>query len=280
MIGILQYEFMQNAFLAGLLAAIACGIIGTYVVVKRMVFISGGIAHASFGGIGIGYFMGINPIIGALAFTIASALGMGALVRRTKLAEDTAIGIFWAIGMSLGILFIAMTPGYAPDLFSYLFGNILTVPASDLLLMITLDGVIILVVSLLYKEFTALSFDEEFSKVMGLPVERLYLTLLCLIALTVVLLIRIVGIILIIALLTIPAATARRFTSNLRKMMILAVALGIGFTFGGLWLSYAVDLPSGATIILVGGGVFLVSLGFLRLRGRGKETKQVSVGVR
>jgi zinc transport system permease protein len=279
MIGILQYEFMQNAFLAGLLAAIACGVIGTYVVVKRMVFISGGIAHTSFGGIGIGYFMGINPIIGALVFTIASALGMGALVRRTKLAEDTAIGIFWAIGMALGILFIAITPGYAPDLFSYLFGNILTVPASDLLLMITLDGVIILVVSLLYKEFTALSFDEEFSKVMGLPVERLYLTLLCLIALTVVLLIRIVGIILIIALLTIPAATARRFTSNLRKMMILAVALGIGFTFGGLWLSYAVDLPSGATIILVGGGVFLVSFGFLKLHGRGKETKQDSVRI-
>jgi zinc transport system permease protein len=279
MIEILQYEFMQNAFWAGLLAAIACGIIGTYVVVKRMVFISGGIAHASFGGVGIGYFMGGNPIIGALIFTIASALGMGALVRRTKLAEDTAIGIFWAIGMALGILFIAMTPGYAPDLFSYLFGNILTVPASDLLLMVTLDGVIILVVSLLYKEFTALSFDEEFSKVMGLPVERLYLTLLCLIALTVVLLIRIVGIILIIALLTIPAATARRFTSNLKKMMILAVILGIGFTFGGLWLSYAVDLPSGATIILVSGGVFLVSLGFLRLRGRRKETKQDSVGI-
>jgi zinc transport system permease protein len=279
MIEILQYEFMQNAFWAGLLAAIACGIIGTYVVVKRMVFISGGIAHASFGGVGIGYFMGGNPIIGALIFTIASALGMGALVRRTKLAEDTAIGIFWAIGMALGILFIAMTPGYAPDLFSYLFGNILTVPASDLLLMVTLDGVIILVVSLLYKEFTALSFDEEFSKVMGLPVERLYLTLLCLIALTVVLLIRIVGIILIIALLTIPAATARRFTSNLKKMMILAVILGIGFTFGGLWLSYAVDLPSGATIILVSGGVFLVSLGFLRLHGRRKETKQNSVGI-
>jgi zinc transport system permease protein len=279
MIGILQYEFMQNAFWAGLLAAIACGIIGTYVVVKRMVFVSGGIAHASFGGIGIGYFLGGNPIIGALIFTIASALGMGTLVRRTKLAEDTAIGIFWAIGMALGILFIAITPGYAPDLFSYLFGNILTVPTSDLLLMVTLDGVIILVVGLLYKEFTALSFDEEFSKVMGLPVERLYLTLLCLIALTVVLLIKIVGIILIIALLTIPAATARRFTSNLKRMMLLAVALGIGFTFGGLWLSYLVDLPSGATIILVSGGVFLVTLGFLRLHSRRAETKQDSVGI-
>ena len=275
MMEILQYEFMQNAFWAGLLAAIACGIIGTYVIVKRMVFISGGIAHASFGGIGIGYFMGINPIIGALVFTIASALGMGALVRRTRLAEDTAIGIFWSIGMALGIIFIALTPGYAPDLFSYLFGNILTVPASDLLLMIALDGVIILAVSLLYKEFAALSFDEEFGRVMGLPVERLYLTLLCLIALTVVLLIRIVGIILIIALLTIPAAMARRFTSNLRKMMMLAVGLGIGFTFGGLWLSYAVDLPSGATIILVGGGVFLITLGFLKLQSRRREARKV-----
>ncbi|MDD4986155.1 MAG: metal ABC transporter permease [Dehalococcoidales bacterium] len=275
MIAILQYEFMQNAFWAGLLAAIACGIIGTYVIVKRMVFISGGIAHASFGGIGIGYFMGINPIIGALVFTIASALGMGALIRRTRLAEDTAIGIFWSIGMALGILFIAITPGYAPDLFSYLFGNILTVPASDLLLMIILDAVIILVVSLLYKEFTALSFDEEFGRVMGLPVERLYLTLLCLIALTVVLMIRIVGIILIIALLTIPAAMARRFTSNLKKMMLLAVGLGIGFTFGGLWLSYAVDLPSGATIILVGGGVFLITLGFLKLQSRRRESGKV-----
>ncbi|MDD5590838.1 MAG: metal ABC transporter permease [Dehalococcoidales bacterium] len=270
---ILQYEFMQNAFWAGLLAAIACGIIGTYVIVKRMVFISGGIAHASFGGIGIGYFMGINPIIGALVFTIASALGMGALVRRTRLAEDTAIGIFWSIGMALGIIFIALTPGYAPDLFSYLFGNILTVPASDLLLMVVLDAVIILAVSLLYKEFTAFSFDEEFGRVMGLPVERLYLTLLCLIALTVVLMIRIVGIILIIALLTIPAAMARRFTSNLKKMMMLAVGLGIGFTFGGLWLSYAVDLPSGATIILVGGGVFLITLGFLKLQSRRREAR-------
>jgi zinc transport system permease protein len=273
MIEILQYEFMQHAFAAGLLAAIACGVIGTYVVVKRMVFISGGIAHASFGGIGIGYFAGVNPIIGALVFTIASALGMGALVRRTRLAEDTAIGIFWAIGMALGILFIAVTPGYAPDLFSYLFGNILTVPPSDLRLMVILDGVIILVVGLLYKEFTALSFDEEFSQVMGLPTERLYLTLLCLIALTVVLLIRIVGIILIIALLTIPAAMARRLTSNLKRMMLLAVALGIGFTFGGLGLSYAVDLPSGATIILVGGGVFLVSLGFLRLNSRRRRNR-------
>jgi zinc transport system permease protein len=262
----MQFEFMQHAVGAGLLAAVACGIIGTYVIVKRLVFISGGIAHTSFGGIGIGYFLGINPITGALVFTIASALGMGTLVRRTKLASDTAIGIFWAIGMALGILFIALTPGYAPDLFSYLFGNILTVPTSDLLLMVGLDAVIILVVSLLYREFNALSFDEEFSTVIGLPVERLYLTLLCLIALTVVLLIKVVGIILVIALLTIPAAMARRFTGNLKRMMMIAIALGAAFSIAGLFLSYALDLPSGATIIMVSGVSFIITLAVAKIR--------------
>ncbi|GAG65606.1 unnamed protein product, partial [marine sediment metagenome] len=204
MLEVLQYEFMRNALLAGLLAAIACGIIGTYVIVKRMVFISGGIAHASFGGIGLGYLLGINPVLGALFFATASALGMGLVTRRTKLPEDTAIGILWAMGMALGVIFIGLAPGYAPDLFSYLFGNILTVPLSDLVMMLILDVIIISVVFLLYKEFLALSFDEEFSTVVGMPTERLYLILLGLIALTVVVLIRVVGIILVIALLTIP----------------------------------------------------------------------------
>ena len=271
---------MQNAFWAGLLASIACGVIGTFVVVKKMVFISGGIAHASFGGIGIGYFAAINPIMGALAFTIASALGMGAMVRRSRIAEDTAIGIFWATGMAIGILFIAITPGYVPDLFSYLFGNILTVPSSNLILMVILDIIIITLVVLLYKEFKAISFDEEFSKVMRLPVEKLYYVLLCLIALTVVLLIRIVGIILIIALLTIPAATARRFTSNLKRMMLIAVCLGIAFNFGGLWLSYAADLPSGATIILVSGAAFLATLGYEKVRRNTSRDTALNSGTR
>jgi len=261
----LQYEFMQNAIMAGLLAAVACGIVGVYVVVKRIVFISGGIAHASFGGIGLGYLMGINPVLGAMLFTLASALGMGLVTRRTRLPEDTAIGILWAMGMALGIIFIGLAPGYAPDLFSYLFGNILTVPTSDLILMLVLDVVIIAVVWLLYKDFLALSFDEEYSRVLGVPTEALYILLLCLIALTVVILIRVVGIILVIALLTIPAAMARQFTYSLKKMMLLAVIIGAVFTFSGLWLSYALDLASGATIILVSAAVFLLSFAFSRL---------------
>jgi zinc transport system permease protein len=266
MLEALQYQFMQNALLAGLLAAIACGIVGVYVVVKKVVFISGGIAHASFGGIGLGYLAGINPVLGAMIFAVASSLGIGLVTRRTRLPEDTAIGILWAMGMALGIIFIGLAPGYAPDLFSYLFGNILTVPFFDLMLMLILDVVIIAFVVLLYKEFLYLSFDEEFSTVSGVPTEGLYLLLLCLVALTVVVLIRVVGIILVIALLTIPAALARQFTHSLKKMMLLAILAGVIFTFSGLWISYVLNLASGATIILVSGTVLFISFGVKKLR--------------
>ncbi|MCD4797733.1 MAG: metal ABC transporter permease, partial [Methanosarcinales archaeon] len=212
MMELLQYEFIRNAIMAGILASISCGIIGVYVVVKRIVFISGGIAHASFGGIGLGYYLGINPILGVLPFSIASALSMGWVSKRSRLPEDTAIGILWAMGMSIGIILVSLTPGYAPDLMTYLFGNILTVPFSDIVLMLVLDAIIILVVYSFYKEFLALCFDEEFATVRGVHAERLYLILLCLIALTIVVLIRVVGIILVIALLTIPAAMSRQFT--------------------------------------------------------------------
>jgi len=266
MLEVLQYEFIQNAIIAGLLASIACGIVGVYVVVNRIIFISGGIAHTSFGGIGLGYLAGFNPVLGALFFALTSALGIGYITRKTKLSEDTTIGIFWAMGMALGIIFIGLAPGYAPDLFSYLFGNILTVPASDLVIMLALDIAIIGIVVAFYKEFLAVSFDEEFSTVLGVRVGLLYLLLLCMIALTVVVLLRIVGMILIIALLTIPAAMARQFTYNMRKMMVLAISFSIIFTLGGLWLSYVMDLASGATIVLLGGSVLFVTFGLKKAR--------------
>ena len=258
MMELLQYEFIRNAIMAGILASISCGIIGVYVVVKRIVFISGGIAHASFGGIGLGYYLGINPILGVLPFSIASALSMGWVSKRSRLPEDTAIGILWAMGMSIGIILVSLTPGYAPDLMTYLFGNILTVPFSDIVLMLVLDAIIILVVYSFYKEFLALCFDEEFATVRGVHAERLYLILLCLIALTIVVLIRVVGIILVIALLTIPAAMSRQFTSNLKKMMMLSIIFGAVFSSGGIWLSYLFDVPSGATIVLVMSVVYLL----------------------
>jgi len=273
MLEVLQYEFMRNALFAGLLASVACGIIGVYVVTKRIVFISGGIAHAAFGGIGLGYLAGISPVLGATLFTVPAALGIGLVSKRTRLHEDTAIGILWAMGMAMGVIFIGLAPGYAPDLFSYLFGNILTVPTSELILMLILDAVIVVVVWLLHREFVALSFDEEFSRVVGMPVTALYLLLLSLIALTVVILIRVVGIILVIALLTIPAALARQFTHDMRKMMTLSITLSIAFSLGGLWLSFALDLASGATIVILGGTVFLIQLGISSFHRRTREAR-------
>lgn len=258
---ILHYEFMRNAVLAAVLASVACGIIGSYVVVKKIVSISGSIAHSAFGGIGLGYFLGLNPIVAVVPFTLLFALGMGVISRRTRLSADTAIGIFWAAGMAVGIIFINLTAGYVPDLFSYLFGNILMVPAGDILMMAILDIIILAAVFALYKEFLAVSFDEEYSAALGMPVELLYYILLSLIALTVVILIKIAGIILVIALLTIPAAVAKQYTSNLRTMMFLSAAIGVVFMLGGLWLSYMLDIASGATIIILSTLGFIISSG-------------------
>ncbi len=261
MFEVLGFEFFRNALIAGVLASIACGVIGTYVVVRRMVAISGGMSHAAFGGIGLGYFLGIDPLIGATGFTVATALGMGTLQLRAKQQMDTLIGAVWAAGMALGILFVYLTPGFAPDLFSYLFGNILLVPRQDILVMGILVVIIVAVVAFLYHELMAITFDPDYARIMNLPVDGLSLLLLVLIALTVVMLIRVVGIILVIALLTLPAAISRLFTSSLRSMMLGAVVLGIVFTLAGIGLSYLLDVPSGATIILVSTFVYACALG-------------------
>jgi zinc transport system permease protein len=261
MLEVLGFEFFRNALLAGVLASIACGIIGTYVVVRRMVSVSGGISHAAFGGVGLGYYLGIDPLLGATVFTVATALGMGALEIRARQQMDTIIGAVWAAGMALGILFVYLTPGFAPDLFSYLFGNILLVPRGDILLMAVLVAIIVAIVGLFYLEFQAVTFDPDYARVMNLPVERLSLLLLVLVALTVVMLIRVVGIILVIALLTIPAAISRLYTGRVWSMMLLAIGLGALFTLIGIGLSYVLNVPSGATIILVSTAAYAAALG-------------------
>jgi zinc transport system permease protein len=284
----LQFAFMRNALLAGVLVSVACGIIGTFVVVNRIVFISGGIAHAAYGGIGLGYFVKYNllptllagstlaqdqrpgyfPIVGAIVFSLLSALGMGWVQRRTRERADTVIGVLWAIGMSIGIVFVDLTAGYKVDLMSYLFGSILAVPRPDLIVMVVLDAVIVLLVALLYKELLAISFDETFALIENVPVDAVYLVLLSMIALTVVMLMRVVGLIMVIAMLTIPAAISGQFTKDLKKMMALAVVLGMVFTTTGLWISYAWNLTSGASIILVAGLAYLLTLLFRTLRQR------------
>jgi len=265
-----QFEFMRNAILAGLLASVACGVVGVYVVMKRIVSMSGSIAHASFGGIGLGYLLNFSPVLGAMVFSLLSALTMGLVTRRTRLPEDTATGILWALGMALGVIFIGLSAGYAPDLMSYLFGNILTVPSGDLYLMAALDLIILALTAAFYKEFLLLSFDEEFGTVVGMPVNGFYMLLLCMVALTVVVLIRVVGMILVIAMLTFPAALARQFTHDIKKMMMLAVLFGMLFAFGGLWTSYILNLASGATIILLSGLVLLMTYIAAGLRNRAK----------
>ena len=270
MLEALQYDFMRNALLAGLLVSISCGIIGSLVVVNRIVFISGGIAHAAFGGVGLGFFCGFSPFLGAAIFASGVSLIMGAVSLKSKHRADTIIGVLWAIGMAVGIILIDLTPGYHMDLMSYLFGSILAVPAQDLWLMLPLDGFILLVVLLFYKEFVALSYDEQFAFVVGIPVKTLYLLLLGMTALSIVMIIRVVGLILVIALLTIPPFIAEKYTRSLGQMMVLSSILGICFTLSGLWLSYTFDITSGATIILVAGVGFFISqvLDFIKRRGR------------
>ncbi len=255
----LQFEFMRNALWAGLLVSIACGIIGTFVVINRLVFISGGIAHAAYGGIGLGYFFQFNPMLGAILFSLISALAMGLVQRKTRQRADTIIGVMWAVGMATGIIFVDLTEGYKADLMSYLFGSILAVPKSDLLIMLLLDLIIVVLVILFYKELLAISFDETFATVANVPVDAIYLTLMCLVALTVVMMMRVVGLILVIALLTMPAAIAGQWVNEMKQMMVLASILGMSFTTAGLWLSYWLNLTSGATIILVAGAIFLLS---------------------
>jgi zinc transport system permease protein len=223
------------------------------------VFISGGIAHAAYGGIGLGYFFNFSPVLGAVIFSVAAALGMGMVQRRTQERADTIIGVMWAIGMAIGIILIDLTEGYKADLMSYLFGSILTVSSHDLLIMLVLDLIILLLAFVFYQELLAISFDETFATVTNVPVDAIYLTLMCMIALTTVMMMRVVGLIMVIALLTMPAAISGQFMRSMKKMMVLASILGIGFTTTGLWLSYIWNLTSGATIILVAGLVYLLS---------------------
>ncbi len=248
---ILQYGFMRHALMVGLLVSIACGIVGTYVVVKRIVFISGGISHTAYGGVGLGYLLGIPPMVGATVFTVLAALAMGEVSHRVKQREDTIIGMMWAVGMALGVIFVKLSPGYTGDLMSYLFGSILAVPLTDLYLILALNVVILLIVILYHDQFTLTAFDEEFAQVIGVNTRLYNQLLLVVIALTVVVMIRAVGIILVIALLTIPPATATLFTRSMTGMMAFSMILSAVFTTGGLVISYLFDLPSGATIIIL-----------------------------
>jgi zinc transport system permease protein len=259
MIEALQFEFMQNALIAGLLASIICGILGTLVVVNRLVFLSGGIAHAAYGGIGLAFFFGWPFLIGTMGFTLVMALFMAAITLKAKHRSDTIIGVVWALGMATGIILLDLTPGYNVDLMGYLFGSILSVPDSDLWLMMGIGAIIIFVVTYFYNDYLALSYDGEFAQIRGVHVKSLYFMLIGLLSVSIVLIIQVVGLILVIALLTIPPYIAENYSKSLCMMMIFSSLLGVLFSVTGLWLSYTHNLTSGASIILVAGAGFLLS---------------------
>lgn len=254
-----QHAFLQTAVATALLASIGCGVMGTYVVVKRIAFIAGGIAHSVLGGMGAAVYFGFEPLHGALPAAIAAALLIGWVRLHWRAQEDTLISALWAIGMAIGVLFIAKAPGYQADLMSYLFGNILLVPQESLWFMVALDLILLAIVAVYHRHFLAVVFDEEFARLRGVPVGFFYLLLLVLVAVTVVLLIQVVGLILVLALLTLPAAVASHYVHSLGRMMLIATLLGAVLSITGLAVSYAPDLPAGPTIILLVGGVYVLS---------------------
>lgn len=258
MLELFQYHFFTNALLAAAFTSISCGIIGTYIVSRRIVFISGGISHASFGGVGIGYYLGINPIIGASVFAVFSAVAIESFSRNADLRKDSLIGMMWSLGMAIGIIFVFITPGYAANLMTYLFGNILTVSHFDIILMSASTLLVILVFYLLFKEILFISFDEEYAKTQGVPTSVINYILIGLVGLTIVINIRVVGIILVISLLTIPVITANLLTRNFKTMIFIAIGLGFLASLAGLFISYFFNIPSGATIIFTSILLFLV----------------------
>lgn len=270
-----EQTFLQSALVAALLASIGCGVMGTYVVVKRITFIVGGIAHSVLGGMGAAVYFNFDPLAGALSAAVVAALLIGWVRLQWQAQEDTLIGALWAIGMAVGILFIAKTPGYQTDLMSYLFGNILLVPKESLWFMAALDAVLLIVVGAYHRQFLAVAFDEEFARLRGIPVTFFYLLLLVLVAVTVVLLIQVVGLILVLALLTLPAAVAGHYVHSLGRMMLFATLLGSMISVSGLALSYSPDLPAGPTIILLAGAVYVISA--LSTRAFARHRARVSV---
>lgn len=244
-----SYQFFLNAVWAAILASVSCGIIGSYIVSRRIVFISGGITHASFGGIGIGYFAGFNPILGAMIFSILSALGIEYMSKKTNIREDSVIAILWSFGMAIGIIFVFLTPGYSANLMSYLFGNILTVSNFNLWLLLFLNLAMISIFALMFNTILFVAFDERYARAIKLPVDTVNYLLITLVALTIVLNIRVAGIILVISLLTIPQTIANIFTKNFKNLILLSIIIALTGSFSGLLLSYYFDIPSGASII-------------------------------
>lgn len=248
---IFQYIFLTHAALACLLCGVACGMIGTYVVCRRLVFLSGGITHASFGGIGMAYYFGANPLLGALLFAVLSALGIETFTARKQIREDSAIGLLWSLGMAIGIIFIYLTPGYAPNLMSFLFGNILSVTGTDIFWMGVVDLAILLIFGTMYHPILFVAFDREYARSQNFPTRTISYLMATLVAVTIVISIRVVGIVLLISLLTIPAVIGNLISKSFGRILLYGSVIAALSAFAGLYISYQTNIPSGASTIFV-----------------------------
>lgn len=248
---IFAYDFLVNAFVACILSGITCGIVGSYIVARRMVFLASGITHASFGGLGIALYAGLNPLLGAVAFASVSSLGIEYASRKGRMREDSAIGIIWSVGMAIGALFMSLRPGYASDLTSYLFGNILLVDRGDVAWLALLTVVIIIGAAIWLRRLMYITFDEEYARSQGLPVAVVAYVMAVVIAITIVLSIKVMGIILLLSLVTLPVVIANTLTKDYRRITLFASIIAVVANVIGFIFSYEYDLPTGSCIIFI-----------------------------
>lgn len=273
MIKFFEYQFVQNAFVASVLLSILIGLVGSYIVARRLVFLSGGITHASFGGVGIAWYLGLNPIAGAAVFAVLTALGLEVLTQNKKLREDSAIGMLWSFGMAIGIFFVFLTPGYAPNLMSYLFGDILTISSTDVWLLVALSIITLIFYAVFYHAILFYAFDPNYAKTQHLPVVFINIILKIIIALVIVFSIRAVGIILLISLLTIPANVANLFTNKFTKIISFSFLVSIISLIAGIIFSYWFNVPTGATVVLTLIILYLIARLIISIRNSTRLTK-------
>jgi len=272
-LSIFEYQFFRHALAAAILTSLLAAMIGTYIVSRKIVFIGGGITHASFGGIGLAYYLGMNPFLGAAVFGVMTALGIEWISKKGKVREDSAIAILWSFGMAVGIIFVFMTPGYAPNLMSFLFGSILSVGAADLWVLLAFCLLLIMVFAVFFRPILYTAFDAEFSKTKGIPVSGYRYLMSVLMALAIVLSIRTVGIILVLSMFTVPQITAMLFTKNFARIMPLAALWGIIGSVAGLMTAYLLDIPTAAAIIFFLTIQFLVIKLIVTLRDQWRRKK-------
>lgn len=274
---ILQYTFFQNALIGILLISIVAAIIGTYIVIRRMVFIAGGLTHASFGGLGIGYFAGISPTLSALIFAIATAMGIELTSRNKRIREDSAIALFWALGMAVGIIFIFLTPGYTPGLSEFLFGNILTITTTDIMLFAAYTTALLLYVAWQYRPILYTAFDADFARIKGINTSCINTIMMLFIAIGVVLSIRLIGIMLLMSVLTLPQIIAELYTSQYKTMMLLSGIMCLISSVAGLFISAIIAVPTGACIVVLQVLLYILSKAIHTLYTRAMRNKHMNI---